>query len=294
MNLRQLEAFYWIVRLGGFGAAAHRLGATQPAISARIRELELSLGAPLFVRGRRTARMSARGRALFPLAEEALGVIARIRAEIADAPGIGGVVRIGMGEIVALSWFPAFLAKVSEAWPSVRIQAFMDVTNNLNRMLDESALDLALVVTPREGSFVSQSVGSTPLYWMGAPSLVGSKATPGPDELSGLPVYTLTQNSHLHTKTMNWFQTRGCRPRMIHSCNNLGVIMKLVTMGRGIALIPPILTARELADGDLRLLSPDSEERTEFFLVRHRDEIDPAILKIAEMAIQTTVFHPTR
>ena len=49
-----LETLLWIARLGTFAAAAARLNTTQPAISARVRELESHLGTALFRREGRT------------------------------------------------------------------------------------------------------------------------------------------------------------------------------------------------------------------------------------------------
>ena len=49
-TLAQIEAFYWIARLGGFRAAAARFNLTQPTISLRIRGLEQALGLKLFER----------------------------------------------------------------------------------------------------------------------------------------------------------------------------------------------------------------------------------------------------
>src|SRR5206468_6623656 len=50
MNIRQLETFYWIARLGTFSAAADRLATSQANVSARIRELENELDVFLFDR----------------------------------------------------------------------------------------------------------------------------------------------------------------------------------------------------------------------------------------------------
>ena len=47
INLRQLRAFVSIGRLGSFTKAAEALHATQPALSAQIRELEEALGVKL-------------------------------------------------------------------------------------------------------------------------------------------------------------------------------------------------------------------------------------------------------
>src|SRR3546814_18720347 len=55
-----LETLLWIARLGTFAAAAERLNTTQPAISARVGELENHLGTVLFRREGRT-RSDGRG-----------------------------------------------------------------------------------------------------------------------------------------------------------------------------------------------------------------------------------------
>ena len=39
MTFKQLEAIYWVARLGGFAQAATKLHATQSAISKRVQEL---------------------------------------------------------------------------------------------------------------------------------------------------------------------------------------------------------------------------------------------------------------
>ena len=59
LRLDQLEAVFWIARLGSFRAAAERLNLTQPTVSMRIRELEEQVGGPLFDRNSYRARLSA-------------------------------------------------------------------------------------------------------------------------------------------------------------------------------------------------------------------------------------------
>ncbi len=66
MNFRQFEALYWIGRLGSFHAAARQLRTLQPAISARIRELELELRVLIFDRADRRLRPTAKGLELLP------------------------------------------------------------------------------------------------------------------------------------------------------------------------------------------------------------------------------------
>ncbi len=61
MNLRFIETFLWVARLGSFSAAAEKLNTTQASISNRIATLEAELGVKLFVREMRgrTAELSS-------------------------------------------------------------------------------------------------------------------------------------------------------------------------------------------------------------------------------------------
>ena len=77
INLRQLRAFVSIGRLGSFTKAADALHATQPALSAQIRELEESLGVKLFDRSTRSVTLTQAGEDLLPVVDNVLGDLAR-------------------------------------------------------------------------------------------------------------------------------------------------------------------------------------------------------------------------
>jgi DNA-binding transcriptional LysR family regulator len=71
-SLAQLEAFYWVARLGGFRAAAEQLHRTQPTISLRIQELESALGVALFDRSGSRIQLTGAGREMMPYVEQIL------------------------------------------------------------------------------------------------------------------------------------------------------------------------------------------------------------------------------
>ena len=52
MYLRQFQYLIAVTEEGHFGRAAHRCNATQPSLSNGIKQLELELGTPIFLRGR--------------------------------------------------------------------------------------------------------------------------------------------------------------------------------------------------------------------------------------------------
>ena len=61
LNYHHLLYFWTIAREGGVSKAAVRLRLSQPTVTARIRELERSLGTPLFLRTSRGVQLTAEG-----------------------------------------------------------------------------------------------------------------------------------------------------------------------------------------------------------------------------------------
>ncbi|RYF34017.1 MAG: LysR family transcriptional regulator, partial [Comamonadaceae bacterium] len=69
MNVRFLEAFVWVARLGSFKGAAEKLHTTQAGISSRISTLEEQFGVRLFEREHRVVTLTYQGSQLLPYAE---------------------------------------------------------------------------------------------------------------------------------------------------------------------------------------------------------------------------------
>src|SRR5438477_11101618 len=109
MELDQVETFLAVATFGGFHRAAEALRLTQPAVSARIKALEVSLGVPLFERGAAELTLSAAGRALRPHAEQLLRAAALARQAVHELrPATGGPLQGAAG----LSICPYFLPDV--------------------------------------------------------------------------------------------------------------------------------------------------------------------------------------
>ena len=55
-----------------------------------------------------------------------------------------GIVRIGVGEIVAMSWFADFMAELKRTMPNVVYEIEVDLTFNMRQKLELGKLDLAI------------------------------------------------------------------------------------------------------------------------------------------------------
>ncbi|MBA6413995.1 LysR family transcriptional regulator [Parahaliea sp. F7430] len=83
MDTVLLRTFLEVRKTRHFGKAAENLCITPAAVSARIKQLEESLGAVLFLRTRNNIQLSKEGERLVPHAETMLLALARARQEVA-------------------------------------------------------------------------------------------------------------------------------------------------------------------------------------------------------------------
>ncbi|WP_156727277.1 helix-turn-helix domain-containing protein [Streptomyces apocyni] len=74
MHEREFRAFVAVAEIGRMDQAARVLGYSQPAISYQIKCLEQMLGAQLFARDSRGARLTREGRMILPSARAVLAL----------------------------------------------------------------------------------------------------------------------------------------------------------------------------------------------------------------------------
>jgi DNA-binding transcriptional LysR family regulator len=82
LDTELLKTFLEVQKTRHFGKAAENLYLTQSAVSFRIRQLEQSLGVPLFIRFRNNIQLTAAGELLLPHAEAVLTAIGAARQQI--------------------------------------------------------------------------------------------------------------------------------------------------------------------------------------------------------------------
>lgn len=95
MNIRFVETFVWVARLGSFRTAAERLNATQAAVSNRIASLEAEMGCELFERVAGGVRLSSIGQRAIQPAEELLRAATNFKVSIGNPEQLRATVSIG-------------------------------------------------------------------------------------------------------------------------------------------------------------------------------------------------------
>jgi DNA-binding transcriptional LysR family regulator len=296
VNIKQLETFVAIVRQGSFAAAAARLNATQSTVSARIQELEEILGVPVFDRTQRKAQLTAKGRELLEYAENAVALFSEIRHKVGAAEALSGVVRVGVAELVAVSWLPDLVAVLHRDYPDLRLELDVSLTVELFAKVSWSGdLDLALIPGSEfDSSLAAHSLGRVQFVWMASPSLGLPDRTLTPEDFAGRSVLSLGEHSYHYETTRHWLgATPGRRPR-VDTCNSMSVIASLTASGLGISLLPPDCYRAEIASGRLRILDTrPAVPEVEFSAVYSKRRLQTIPRLVAELAKGVSTFRRT-
>lgn len=290
MNIKQLETFYWIERLGSFTAAAERLNATQSTISMRIQELELSLGVKLFDRSHRTARLTPKGKELVFYAKQFVELTTEMQQRITPPTSLSGLIRVGVVEVIASTWLPRFIHVLQEEHPGVQLELEVALTFELSEKLRTGALDVVFALgRPPGTNYVVEPLGSIQLEWMANPGLGIPSGMVSAQDLQRWPFITLNRLSYHHTTVEAWMKANKVRCRRTIICNSMTVAATLVAAGIGVSLLPPICHKREIEQGELRVIRTSAGlPPVNLFGMYPVDEFQPLARLVTDLAARVS------
>ena len=291
MNTRRLEAFLAIVRCGSFAAASQQLNMTQSAISLRIRELEQELGVRVFDRSRRKAALTAEGRRLIPFATNVTKAVNEMKFALESPAALSGRVRLGVTELVAVTWLPALVDELRLRFPKLELALEVGLANNVVRRTELGEIDVALTPGrefPRD--LESIHLGDVEFHWMASPSLLppdwdwdlSSPASPA--------VLLLAEDSFVNTIANAWFREREISPHRIDTCTSMNVLAALTASGLGISLLPSLSYTNELKKRIFRLVDPDAAISGSFFALFRRNDLDATARVVSSVCREVSTF----
>lgn len=160
MDIELLRTFVEVHRCRHFGKAADRLYITQSAVSARIRQLETTLGCQLLVRERKQVQPTADGERFLRHAESLLKQWERARRDMTESVAGGSPLRIGavppLWEARGLGWLAGYRA----AHDAARVRTESREADHLLPRLVEGSLDLVVQFdAPRAADTEHRQIG---------------------------------------------------------------------------------------------------------------------------------------
>lgn len=286
VSLYHLETVLWISRLGTFAAAAERLNTTQPAISARVRELENQIGYALFQRAGRNMALTVRARQLVKEWEPLWASIERTLLQDSELSGASGTVRISAGEIAAATCLPLFLAQLKADFPRAILEVEIDLSHSMLQKLLAASSDLILLAGPVTSPTIeTQPIGEASLVWVASPATAARVAR---DE-AGQPLWLLHRYSPIHAIAVSKLDPRVFPESAMNSCNNVQTMIDIILADGGIGFLPELMVQEHVARGSLVRLWPERSHAITFQAAIRSQERDPLVRAIYDRAKLLTI-----
>lgn len=251
-DFKTLETFVAVATLGGFRAAAERLNTTQPAVSQRIAQLEHRYGARLLERTSRVVTLTEKGREFLAYAERILRLAAEMRIALSEPGAMRGTLRLGVAETIVHSWLPGFIGHVARQHPAVAVEIEVDTSPLLRERLIGKEIDLAFLLGPLTDPLARNlPLNRVPLAFLASPDFVLPATPLSIATLAQQPLITFARHTRPHAALRTLLARSDLPPPRIHASAALAPVVRLAVEGVGIALIPPAVAQRELAEGAL-------------------------------------------
>ncbi|ARP81571.1 hypothetical protein CAL12_12665 [Bordetella genomosp. 8] len=276
LNLRQLEAFVLLARLGGFSRAADQLHLTQAGLSILIRRLEERLDTRLVERTTRSVALTPAGSQVLPIAER---MLADAQAVLACGRGLAadqaGRISLGLAPQLAGTVLPEVLKAFRDDFPRVSVVFRECVNEEIIGRIYAREIDFGLGFGIQKNSELdSQALTEDTLAVAFPPghALARKRIVRWKDILSE-PIITLTVGSTVRTLTENVFMGAGQALRPAYEATNTITALALAGKDLGVAIVPTSI--RPAAAAHDMLLTPlrDPVVRRSLNLVTRRGSV---------------------
>jgi LysR family transcriptional activator of nhaA len=253
LNYNHLFYFHVAATQGSVGAAAERLGVTQPTVSEQLRSLERTLGLTLFERTPSGLKLTESGR----LAFEQTSVMFRAGERLIEvlghvAQGVPRSLRIGLSSAVARSTTADFLMPLlalDDCMPTIRTGDAVELLRELR------ANDLDLVLCENEPTEIASSgyevalVTRTPLVAIGPMSV-----EPAVD-WQDVALVQYRASSSLRWEVETFLDAQGLRPRIAAEVDDASFLVEAVVRGGYVAVVPRSVAREAVTAGKVRVIA---------------------------------------
>ena len=287
MNLKNLEAFYWVVTLNSFNKAATKLQTTQPAVSQKITSLENDLGFKVLDRSFRQLKPTHKGITLFKYAEKFMRLETDLVAELTENQHLTGTIRLGVSETIVYTWLVEYIEKVQKEFPKVSVEIVVDLTPNLQEGVRTGDLDMAFLLGPTLAfECVEQALCDFELSFLAAPSFKGGVGQMSFKALMSHTILTYPKITYPYKELKAKMKEQALDEPLSITSYSLATLLRLAEQGLGIAVVPTLTALKEITDGRLEILNTPIQLKTFHFTSIYMQGNDAALKeKLTDVAV---------
>lgn len=194
-KLEMMRIFCVAAESASFKDAAMRLGVSPQAVTRAVKQLENTIGEPLFYRNTRHMRITEFGEQLAVRARSGLAGFDELfqRNEHSPDSDVAGTVRITAPTVIGRRYLLAALSEITQQYPNIRID--LRLADTITDVIEQQ-IDIGVRVGfLRDSSFVARAMAKLRFLVVATPELIARTGKPDTlDALAALPSIALIDN----------------------------------------------------------------------------------------------------
>ncbi|CAN5691954.1 LysR family transcriptional regulator [soil metagenome] len=257
-RLENIETFVRVAETQSFAEAARQLRVARSVVTARVKQLEDHVGAPLFHRSTRIVRLSDVGQAFLRDCTELVGRANDVLDQMRDAKsGPVGTLRVHALTGFVLGHFASLLREFQVAYPDIHLELIVSDT-----VVDpvKAGVDCALQIFPAASTdLVSRPLFPVRRVFCATPDYLRAHGTPASPR--DLHKHTLGLYSGYPTRDRWTFHHVGEQVSMYMTAslltNSVHLLREYALEHAGIVCLPTLVAGDAILRGDLQVVLPE-------------------------------------
>lgn len=233
MELKQIKYFLAVVDCKTFLAASQHVFVTQPTLSSGILKLEESIGVKLFHRGSRSATLTSAGQEFLIVARQAYNQLIAVKSRLNSVPEkliIGVLVNIHMDHVAKI------VSVFRRSYPHILLEFKVAHGEELDKMLDEGKVDLAIINTHSESKLFVPLIPEKMCIVVSNQHPLARKKFVTLDVLDG-ELFIERVKCGFWQEVNDLFKTGNINPQTVMQAENDEFVLSLVAENLGLSII---------------------------------------------------------
>jgi DNA-binding transcriptional LysR family regulator len=239
ISLRQIRYFVATAELGQISQAAVELAISQSAITTAIKELEQTVGVPLFLRTPHGMELTGAGRKFLSHGYDILQKVEEATQLNTVSSELEGTLTVAATYTVIGYFLPYHIGRLKRQFPRLEIQLYELVRESVEEGLLTNRYDIAVLLTSNilNPELSTETLIKSPRrLWVPSQHRLLSAETVGLREIADEPYIMLTVDEAAHSSLKYWSPTP-YQPHILLRTSSIEAVRSLVANGQGIAIL---------------------------------------------------------
>jgi molybdate transport repressor ModE-like protein len=284
LDVSRLRLLREVALRGSIAAAAREVGLTPSAVSQQLSILEREAGTALLDRSPRGVLLTGAGQALVERTRAILELLEEARADLDRLTGeLAGHVRIGTVASAGAALVSESATRLAEEHSELDLTVVVaeparSIEDLLNGDLDVAVVDVYDgVPVPMPDYLAATDLCTEPLVVVGAPGALGAGAGLSLSELQDRNWVMPPLEAACGQAVRFACRAEGFEPRVRWETDDMLLLVRAVAAGHGIAVLPKLAVAENVADVETRPLTSPKMHRRLLALTRTSSQDRPII-----------------